>query len=666
MSKNEAIKTANTSWTRSRLGFALFWLAGLVVGWTVLRVVLETSFGPKGQPFGEVALAFLSGFQRDVFVGLWYVAPLLLYMYVLPEKIWSKRWHRGLFWSVGALAMFLILFLLVVEYFFFDEFKSRFNTVAVDYLLFPQEVFVNIWESYHTGIVIMACLAATAGWLWAAMKRFAPMWETPVPRGRLLASLGVCITVALALSFGIGLKGPHVSTNRTLNEIANDGTLSFIAAFWTHQLDYSAFYQTMGKDEAYQRVRRMLTEPNSKFLEDGHSIRRAVAGNPGLPKLNVVVILEESFGSPFWGCLGRTNTLTPCMDKLATTEGLLFSNIYASGNRTVRGMEGVLSSFPPLPGDSIVKRHLTDNVETVARVLRRDGYTNLFLYGGRGVFDSMRSYAVRNGYDQFIEQHDFKKPLFSTIWGVCDEDLFGRGLEEFRALSKANQPFFATMLTVSNHRPYTFPEGRIPDPQGKRNSVVKYTDYALGKFFEQARQEPFWTNTIFVVVADHGARVYGKQTIPIHSYEIPFVVLGPAAVREPARIAALGCSLDVGPTILGLIGRPYETLFFGRDLLRQPDAPGRVFLNHNRDIGMLANERMVVLGLMQNLEFYTGEPKRAEMALLTGTPSEADMELAHDCMAIYEVADDLYMHQRYALDAPKAVPAPGAAAQVSR
>lgn len=647
--------TGKVSWTRSRLGFTLFWMGGFVLGWTILRGVLHAKFGPAGQPLSEVLMAFFSGFQRDLFMAMWYAVPLTAYLYLLPERIWAHRWHRRLFWAVGGLGMFLYLFLLVVEFFFFEEFRSRFNTVAVDYLIYPQEVFVNIWESYHTGLIIGLCLAAAAAWLWMAIRIFRPMWSIPAPRGvRLTAAVG-CLTAALVFSFGIGMQTPRISTNRTLNEIANGGPLSFVAAAWTHNLDYSAFYQTMGKDEAYSRVRKLLAAPNARFVEDGHSLRRAIDGDSQKPRLNVVIILEESFGSPFWGCLSptnRPNSLTPHMDRLATTEGLLFSNIYASGNRTVRGMEGVLSSFPPLPGDSIVKRHLTDNVETLARVLRRDGYTNLFLYGGRGVFDSMRSYAVRNGYDQFIEQHDFSKPTFTTAWGVCDEDLFDRGVQEFRQLSDAGKPFFATMLTVSNHRPYTFPEGRIDAPQGKRKSVVRYTDYALGRFFEQAKKERFWTNTVFVVVADHGARVYGKQSIPIHSYEIPFVVLGPAAVKAPARIDALGCSLDVAPTVMGLIGRPYETVFFGRDLLQSPQTAGRVFLNHNRDIGMLAHERLVVLGLMKNLEFYTGEPKRAEMIELSAQPATSDMELARDCMAVYEVADDLYTTQRYSLDLP--------------
>jgi len=314
-------------------------------------------------------------------------------------------------------------------------------------------------------------------------------------------------------------------------------------------------------------------------------------------------------------------------------------------------MEGVLSSFPSLPGDSIVKRDRSDNVETLARVLKRDGYSTVFLYGGRGIFDGMRSYAVRNGFERFIEQKHFEHPTFTTAWGVCDEDLFARSIEEFRELNNTGKPFFGTVLSVSNHRPYTYPKGRIPeDPdQQWRINAVKYADYSLGEFFKAARKEAFWTNTIFAVIADHGARVYGNQSIPIHSYEIPLLVAGPAVIKEPSRIGRLGCSLDVGPTLLGVIGRPYETMFFGRDLLKMNSQAGRVFLNHNRDIGMLAHDRLVVLGLMQTDEFYQGNPKQIEMTPLTH-PTESDLEMEKDAVAIYQVADDLYMHQRYRLD----------------
>ena len=565
---------AGPSWRDSRYGFAGFWFLSLLVPWFLLRVVLFLAFMPPGLSATSVLLAFLSGFHRDLFAALAETIPLLGWMLIVPDRRFGGRWHRVCFLAGCFAFWFIQIFLLFVEFFFFDEFKSRFNTVAVDYLLYPREVFINIWESYHVGVFLTVCAVLSLGWLFLASRLCRGMWERPFSTKARLLYLLAAVVLAALLAPTLDLKGAHVSNDRTLNEIANNGAISFAAAAWTHNLDYAAFYKTMPKPEAYERARRLLAEANTRFVEEGQSIRRQVAGDPARPRLNVVIFLEESLGSEFWGCLGRKNTLTPEMDKLAADEGMLFTNIFASGNRTVRGFEGVLASFPPLPGDSIVKRDRSDNVETIARVLKRDGYTNVFLYGGRGLFDGMRSFAVRNGYDRFIEQKHFVHPTFTTIWGVCDEDLFMRAVEEFRELAKTGQPFCGTVLSVSNHKPYTYPKGRIPEDPDKRRReyAVKYSDYALGRFFEAARKEAFWTNTVFVVVADHGARVYGKQSIPIHSYEIPLLIAGPAVVKNPSRLGQLGCSLDVPTTVLGLLGRPYQSLFFGRDLLNNPPA----------------------------------------------------------------------------------------------
>jgi phosphoglycerol transferase MdoB-like AlkP superfamily enzyme len=649
MSNN--LPDAGLSWRRSRYGFACFWFLSLLGAWFALRLVLLLAFKPAALSAGAALLAFFSGFHRDLFAALAETVPLLFWMLILPDRRFGATWHRVLFLGGCFVFWFVQIFLLFVEYFFFDEFKSRFNTVAIDYLLYPTEVFINIWQSYHVGVVLAICLVLSLGWLFAASRLFGEMWERPFPAKSRLLHLAAVVALAALLAPTLNIKGAHVSSDRTLNEVANNGAISFVAAAWTHNLDYAAFYKTLPADEAYQRARRLLAERNTQFVEDGQSIRRRVAGDPARPRLNVVIFLEESLGSEFWGCLGRKDTLTPEMDKLAAEEGMLFTNLYASGNRTVRGFEGVLSSFPPLPGDSIVKRDRSDNVETIARVLKRDGYASIFLYGGRGLFDGMRSFAVRNGYDRFVEQKHFAHPTFTTIWGVCDEDLFLRAVEEFHKLAKTGQPFCGTILSVSNHKPFTYPKGAIPDDpeQRRRENAVKYSDYALGRFFQAAKKEPFWTNTVFVVVADHGARVFGAQSIPIHSYEIPLLITGPAVVKSPSRVPQLGCSLDVPTTVLGLLGRPYETMFFGRDLLRSRPEEGRGFLNHNRDIGLLAHDRLVVLGLKQTVEFYQGDPKVVEMSPLPH-PADADRELEKDAIAIYQVADDLYMHRRYRID----------------
>ena len=639
-------------WRQCRYGFAAFFVLSLMALWFALRLVLFLQFKPEHPLLGDVLQAFLIGTYRDLFVGLLYSLPLFGWFLILTNRAFGRLWHRLLF-RVGFFLFWLVqIFLLSIEYFFFEEFKSRFNTVAVDYLFYPHEVFVNIWDTYPVAKVLIVCALASAGWVFVAGRLFRGIWDRPVSAKLRFAMLGGLAVVCGLLSLTISLKGNRFSKERIINEFSNNGALAFFGAFWTSHLDYTAFYRTFPLDEAYQRTHQLLQEPGAEFVNPGHDIRRRVAGDATKPKLNVVIILEESLGSEFWGSLGRkAPTLTPEMDKLATNEGMFFTNIYACGNRTVRGFEGVLSSFPPLPGDSIVKRDLSDNVESVARILKRDGYETLFLYGGRGLFDGMRSYAVRNGWDRFIEQKHFTKPTFTTIWGVCDEDLMARAVEEFRELAKTGKPFLGTLLSVSNHKPFTYPKGRIPeDPDARqRNHAVKYSDYALGQFFKLAKQEAFWTNTIFVVIADHGDRVYGSQSIPIHSYEIPWVILGPAVVKAPVRVPLLGSSLDVSPTILGLLGRPYETMFFGRDLFKDPPDQGRVLLNHNRDIGLYERERMAVLGLMNTVEYYEGDPKVVNMKRVT-QPTAADLDIERDCTSLYQVADDLYIHQRYRID----------------
>ena len=218
-----------------------------------------------------------------------------------------------------------------------------------------------------------------------------------------------------------------------------------------------------------------------------------------------------------------------------------------------------------------------------------------------------------------------------------------RAIEEFRALNATGKPFLGAILTVSNHKPYTYPAGRIPEAPyaRKREHAVKYADYALGQFFKAARKEAFGTNTVFAVVADHGARGYGSQRVPIASYEIPLIIAGPAVVANAARVDALGSSLDVSPTLLGLMGRPYDSLFFGRDLLKQPPGKGRVPMNRNRDIGLCMDKRMVTLSLRKTVEYlHRRSPSNTEAAP-NNQPGAADFELEKDCAALYQVADEL-------------------------
>ena len=668
-SRRSADDAGPRGWARSLAArWGLFHWVALVLGCQILRVILVLSCRAghgagtgTAVGAGDYVRCFLTGLARDGVVAGLLTLPWLFWLLWAPRSWLERCWPRRLFFGAYAAGWMAQVFLLVAEYYFFQEFRSRFNTVAIDYLIYPQEVFINIRDSYPVPAVLAVCGTAAAVVSVAAWRLAVRGWAGALERSRLWGTLMAMAAVVVG-GLALNLVPARFSGERLVNELANNGLLSGLAALETRNLDYGAFYPMLPRAEAYARTRRLLQEPGTHFVPAADSIARRVDGDAARPRFNVVLLLEESLGSEFFGSLGRPGgTLTPELDKISS-EGLFFVNMFATGNRTVRGFEGVLSSFPPLPGDSIVRRDRSEQVETIARVLGRDGYRTLFLYGGRGVFDGMRAFAVQNGYERFVEQKDFKNPGFTTVWGVCNEELYQRTLEECRELHRKGEPFLATVLSVSNHKPYTYPEGRIPeDPKAKRRkNAVKYTDWGLGQFFANAKKEAFWTNTIFVMVADHGARVYGSQSIPIHSYEIPLLILGPAVVKQPARLEQLGSQLDVAPTILGLLGRPYQSLFFGRDLLKTPADPGRVLLNHNRDIGIGRADHLVVLGLNRRLEYYVGNPKTGDLKPVEA-PDPMHQELEKEATAIYQVADDLYMNRRFFLDLPAALPSSPAA-----
>ena len=218
-----------------------------------------------------------------------------------------------------------------------------------------------------------------------------------------------------------------------------------------------------------------------------------------------------------------------------------------------------------------------------------------------------------------------------------------------RELHKKGTPFLTCFMTVSNHLPFTYPEGRIKDKSamGTRRGAVKYADWALGDFFRRVKKEAYWKDTIFVVVADHGARVIGSQTIPLKSYEIPFVITGPAVVKEPRRIDSPGCQLDVSPTVLGLIGRPYDSIFFGRDLLKEgADSRARAVMHHNRSVAIYRNQRQVVFGLNKSIEYWEGDPHSGQMTRRP-EPDEEMLTIQRDGMSLFQAADELYLSRRF-------------------
>lgn len=560
--------------------------------------------------FYMIPISLIMGIIFDLFIALCVTFPIVLLLTIYPA-----RWKRFFFFKIiAAVSWFIFIFgnlyLAVVEIVFFNEFSSRFNYVAVDYLIYPHEVFINIWDTYPVlTILIVTFIVSLLITLLTVKKLSNRLQSFPQKFGnrlKIILSYGLLIVL---LYFSLNINMGQISDNRILNEISLNGIYSFFYAGFTNNLDYNQYYKTMDFAKAVDHVKQMINDNNTTFpaINKPESIERTVKSDRDLHRFNIVLVLEESFGSDFIGTLTPDGpNLTPRFDSLCDQHGMLFSHVYATGNRTVRGLEASLLSFPPIPGRSIVKRPGSENVFSLPSVLKNMGYNTVFLYGGLSYFDNFGHFAATNNFDAVIDELKFKNPIFSTIWGVCDEDLFNKALNVFDSLDTENKPFFATLITVSNHSPYTYPKGRIPfDPEEKRReNSVRYADYAIGKFLNDAQSHKFYDSTLFIFQADHGARVYGSEEIPLRSYRIPIMFYNPVLIPEGTRVNILGSQMDLSPTILDFLGFEYNSMFFGRSLLATTDNEARVLMSHDRDVSLLKNDTLVVLNIMKQEELW--------------------------------------------------------------
>lgn len=614
-----------------------------------LRVGLYLGFHDGPRHPGPLLLLPVAGLLTDLpvaFLGLFPLGLLLL----LPAGIWNRGWVRV---AAGAAVFAPLLFYSATEWFFFEEFSARFNHIALDYVTAPREVAGNIWQSYNVPAIVAATLAGGLlfGWLFNRMARRITL--APLGRGGAMFAFGTLLTVsafALALAAAVPAR---LSGDRVISEIAHNGFSQLVRAYRTADLEYDLYYPTLptAVEHAHAALALGIPPPAPGTPAGGFVPLREFGGAASGDPYDVVVILEESFGSEFIGELGHPERLTsPGFDRWSK-RGLLATHMIPVGNRTVRGIEGVLSSFPPLPGDSTVKRDRSENMAGLGRAFRGAGYDTAFYYGGWGVFDNMKPYALANGFTRFVERDAYPKDALATIWGVADEYVFNKLLEDQLAAKAGGTRFFATLLSTSNHKPYRVPDRptRIPAARHDRDAAVAYADWALANYLDRAQAAGLLGHTVVLVVGDHGARVYGAQELPTASYKVPALFLAPGLAG--ARYERLCSQVDIAPTLLSLAGVHAHAPFFGGDLTAAVPPPERAFLIHNRDIGYLTPDKLVILGLNKSVE----QLRRAGVDSDEFTPipesevTAADRERAQDAIALFQLADDLYRRRKYRL-----------------
>ena len=610
-----------------------FWVTFLLLQFAT-RAFLTIYSGADGDDTAwELMAAFLSGFVFDIAAMGFALIPVVLLHLAMPSNAMQQatRGYRVSRSVAYLLFVYILLFTAASEYFFWEEFGTRFNFIAVDYLVYTQEVIGNIKESYPLTPILFGLLTlsllATLFW----HKRLC-LPAAPTTRAFRLSALGIIL-----LPFALTASLPDTlydGKNQSLDELAKNGTYALFSAYQHNELDFKSFYLVASEQAVSGNMRKLLAEEENDFVNnDPQDITRIIQRKgPELHK-NVVMVTMESLSADFMQSFGNDKNLTPNLDQLAK-EGLFFTKMYATGTRTVRGLEALSLSIPPTPGQSILRRKGNGDLFTVGNVFQDRGYDTAFIYGGHGYFDNMNAFFDANHY-RIVDRNAFadNEVQFANVWGVCDEDLYKQVIKQADAAIAKDKPFFYMVMTTSNHRPYTFPAGKIdlPAEGGGRSAGVKYADFAVGEFIRQAKTKPWFKDTVFIFVADHTAGAGGKTELSLEKYHIPAIIYSPGFIK-PQTYDLTSSQIDVPPVVFGLLNFSYYTKFFGEDLLNDADeaAHAHAFISNYQKIGLLMNDELSVLEPKRITKQYRNDEEIAE--------NREDPRLILDTVSYYQYA----------------------------
>lgn len=604
----------------------------------------------------NVVRTLLTGLFYDIGAVTFISLPAILYYVVLPNKLVGSWLDKFLIWFFTSLTIVVLVFTFFAELTFWDEFKTRFNFIAVDYLIYTHEVISNIDQSYPLPLLISGVLLITFLFLFLFYKKKA-FTRTFTQKASFKQRAVVLITtllIALGYTTFITNNQAEWSANRYNSEISKNGVYSFFAAFRNNQMKYEEFYTSIKNDDAFAIIKNKLNSPNSKYTGDSYSIHRTITDSiPSEEKKNVVFILVESLSGSFMKEFGNQENITPFLDSLAQ-KSVFFENLYATGTRTVRGMEAVTLCIPPTPGQSIVKRPENANLYTVNSVFKAKNYDCNFFYGGDGYFDNMNSYFGGNGFHIYDRGRgsvlsdkikttrnniDDSEVTFENAWGICDEDIFNKMLKVADKQYQNKQPFFNFVMTTSNHRPFTYPSGKIDIPSGtNREGAVKYTDFAIRELFKKAKSKPWFKNTVFVIIADHCASSAGKDEIDVANYHIPaFIVNLPENSNQ--KIAKQCSQIDLFPTLFSLLHWNYKSDFFGKSVLDK-QFEERSLMGTYRKLVLMKKEKVMILSDQKKQAFYTWNKKDNSLK-----PLPIEKTFLDETISWYQTADYLFTNK---------------------
>jgi len=595
----------------------------------------------------NIYLTFLYGAKIDIMaISLVFIIPLILLSF-LP-KVFSKFVNIFLKYYFLIFLSFFI-YIEIATFPFLAQYDVRPNFLFVEYLQYPKEVFSMIFAEYKKELVFAFIILAT--FIYKYLKSYKNDFEKVFEihyfkRILLFIPIILVLFIGARSSFGhraANISDAMISSNRILNEITKNSIYSIAYAIYSNakhsSKDISKKYGKMNIKEAIKRVQKRLDiqNPDDKYILTRFEPTHFKTKNTK----NIVIFLQESLGAQFVEAVGGEKGITPNLNSLAK-QGILFTDIYSNGTRSVRGIAGDTSGIFSIPGKGVVKRNKSQNdFFTFAQLLKPLGYKSLFIYGGESHFDNMKGWFLGNGFSEVIDETKFDNPKFKGTWGVCDEEVVIKANEEFKKMYAKGQKFASLMFSTSNHSPFDFPENKIKPIDGiKLKSVknaIKYADFAIGRFIELARKEAYYKDTIFAVVADHNVRVYGDDIVPVNMFHIPAVILGKDI--KPYVYDKLATQPDLLATILDLAGISGKVPIMGHSIYSDKKQ-NLTFMQFNDRYALRVDNTVAVVVPNKKPQTFLYKNKHL-------VKTKDDIELQDDLLAFIHTLNYVYQKMLY-------------------
>ncbi|HYF70275.1 MAG TPA: sulfatase-like hydrolase/transferase [Ohtaekwangia sp.] len=568
---------------RLRIFFYLggFWLTLMFAG-RILFLVYNYDYA-KTLTTGEKILTMLHGLRMDASITGYFLAfsGLLLTISVFKNSLWIGRTLT----VVSLLLLIVTSVIITVDLELYRHWGFRLNTTPLMYIGSEAMGSIEAIVIVKVGLIFLLLVSTGA---FVFIRKIFPRIEylgDAKPKSALvLFAVSALMFIPIRGSFTVAPMNTGFVYFHNTKPFANHAAINVVWNF-LYSVRKSANQNYPENFFDKKATNRLI---DSLYTSGDSTISILKTSRP-----NIILLILESFTADVIEPLGGVKNLTPNLNALCD-EGVLFTNFYASGDRTDKGLISILSGYPAQPQTSIIKLpNKTQSLPHLNTHLKRLGYTTSFIYGGDVDFANFRSYLNTGGFDHITTLDDFDDELYTSKWGVHDHYMFDKAFHE---LIKEQNPFFKVILTLSSHEPFDVPGEKFNEGNSQEALFLNschYTDKSVGTFITKCKQQPWWDNTLLIITADHGHRHPGKKQLKDKErFKIPLLMLGGAVTRD-TTLHTLGGQTDIANTLLAQIDKTHPEFSFSKNLLDIQAKPFAAYF-FNDGYGFLLPDKYIV------------------------------------------------------------------------